>query len=174
MFEVLAFVYRNYWRGDACPGPQQMGRRLSARGFDDEEIRDALHWLDGLSLATQGVALERHADGTSATVLAHASTSSARAVMAPSADAMRVYSVAEQGRLGAHCLGFLGFLEASGALPAGMREIVIERAMAAPGDPVSLDEFKIMAQMVYWSAGVEPDALVRGELCVGATGRLAH
>ena len=46
-----------------------------------------------------------------------------------------------------------------------MREIVIDRAMAAPGDPVSLDELKIIVLMVYWSFGQEPDALVLDELC---------
>ena len=69
MFEVLVYVYENYWRGDACPEPEQLGRKLSAQGFDADEIREALHWLDGLSLATRGVQLQRHADGTSATVL---------------------------------------------------------------------------------------------------------
>ncbi|TAL72551.1 MAG: DUF494 family protein, partial [Burkholderiaceae bacterium] len=29
MFEVLAFVYENYWRGDACPELTQLGRKLS-------------------------------------------------------------------------------------------------------------------------------------------------
>ncbi|MFM2426881.1 MAG: hypothetical protein RL707_707, partial [Pseudomonadota bacterium] len=28
MFEVLVFVYENYWRGDACPELEQLGRKL--------------------------------------------------------------------------------------------------------------------------------------------------
>ena len=87
---------------------------------------------------------------------------------------MRVYSVAEQDHLGAQCLGFVSFLESANVLPAGMREIVIDRAMAAPGDPVSLDDLKIIILMVYWSFGQEPDALVLDELCDAAEGRLAH
>ena len=54
MFEVLVYVYENYWRGDACPEPEQLGRKLSAQGFDADESREELHWLDGLSLATRG------------------------------------------------------------------------------------------------------------------------
>jgi len=27
MFEVLVFVYENYWRGDACPEPHALGPR---------------------------------------------------------------------------------------------------------------------------------------------------
>jgi len=174
MFEVLVFVYENYWRGDACPEPEQLGRKLTAHGFDPDEIRDALQWLDGLSLATQGVQLARHADGDTATVLPHGADAAARP---QSAGAMRVYSPAEQDHLGAECLGFISFLESAGVLSGGLREIVIERAMAAPGDPVALDEFKIIVLMVHWSTGLEPDTLVLDELCEDRdshSGRLAH
>ena len=164
MFEVLVFVYEHYWRGDACPELQQLGRRLSAHGFEPDEIHDALVWLDGLTVAAQSASLDppELQDGTLA------------AGAAQSAGSMRVYSVAEQDHLGAQCLGFVSFLESSGVLPAAMREIVIDRAMAAPGDPVSVDDLKIIVLMVYWSFGQEPDALVLDELCDPADGRLAH
>ena len=87
---------------------------------------------------------------------------------------MRVYSVAEQDHLGAECLGFVSFLESAGVMPPAMREIVLDRAMDAPGDPVSLDDLKIIVLMVYWSFGHEPDALVLDELCDSPEGRLAH
>ena len=170
MFEVLVFVYENYWRGDACPEPEQLGRKLSAHGFEAEEIRDALHWLDGLSLATQGMQIE-HRTKDSATVTLRGAP---EAAMPQSDDAMRVYSQAEQEHLGAECLGFISFLESSQVLPCGLREIVVERAMAAPGDPVALDELKIIVLMVHWSTGIEPDALVLDELCESHEGRLAH
>jgi Smg protein len=170
MFEVLVYVYENYWRGDACPEPEQLGRKLSAQGFDAEEIRDALRWLDGLSLATQGVQLTRHPDGTSATVSLR---SPADAALPASPGSMRVYSTAEQEHLGAECLGFISFLESSRVLPSGMREIVIERAMATPGEPLALDELKIIVLMVHWSTGIEPDTLVLDELCDDLE-RIAH
>lgn len=164
MFEVLVFVYEHYWRGDACPELQQLGRRLSAHGFEPDEIHDALVWLDGLNLAAQSASLETPEPQDNAI----------EAAAAQSVGSMRVYSVAEQDHLGAQCLGFVSFLESSGVLPASMREIVIDRAMAAPGDPVSLDDLKIIVLMVYWSFGQEPDALVLDELCDPAEGRLAH
>jgi Smg protein len=164
MFEVLVFVYEHYWRGDACPELQQLGRRLSAHGFEPDEIHDALVWLDGLTLAAQSASLDPSEPQDSAVQTA----------AAQSLGSMRVYSVAEQDHLGAQCLGFVSFLESSGVLPAAMREIVIDRAMAAPGDPVSIDDLKIIVLMVYWSFGQEPDALVLDELCDPADGRLAH
>ena len=160
MFEVLVFVYEHYWRGDACPELQQLGRKLSAHGFEPDEIHDALVWLDGLTFAAQSASLDPSEPQDSAV----------QAAAAQSLGSMRVYSVAEQDHLGAQCLGFVSFLESSGVLPAAMREIVIDRAMAAPGDPVSLDELKIIVLMVYWSFGQEPDALVLDELCDAADG----
>jgi len=87
---------------------------------------------------------------------------------------MRVFSIAEQDHLGASCLGFLSFLESAGVLPPALREIVVDRAMAAAGDPVSLDQLKIIVLMVYWRFAIEPDALVLDELCDDTEGRLAH
>lgn len=164
MFEVLVFVYEHYWRGDACPELPQLERRLSAHGFEPTEIHQALVWLDGLNLAAQTARLP--GAGTPA---------GAPDAGAPqSTDSMRVYSVAEQDHLGAQCLGFVSFLESSGVLPPAMREIVVDRAMAAPGDPVALDDLKIIVLMVYWSFGQEPDALVLDELCDDSDNRLAH
>ncbi len=166
MFEVLVFVYENYWRGDACPELQQLGRKLSAHGFEPEEIQQALVWLDGLNLAAQNT--RHHGDE------ACASAAPQRPAPRQSPHSLRVYSVAEQDHLGAQCLGFVSFLESAGVLPPAMREIVVDRAMAAPGGPVSLDDLKIIVLMVYWSVGEEPDALVLDELCDGSQGRLPH
>ena len=167
MFDVLVFVYENYWRGDACPELQQLGRKLSAHGFEAEEIHDALVWLDGLNFAAQSIRLSPAPAETSP-------ESSTFPHQDPSARSLRVYSIAEQDHLGAQCLGFLWFLESSGVLPAPMREIVIDRAMAAAGNPMSLDALKIIVLMVYWSFGEEPDALILDELCDDSEGRLAH
>ena len=50
MFEVLVYVYENYWQADACPQLDHLGRKLSAVGFDPEEIAQALTWLAGLNV----------------------------------------------------------------------------------------------------------------------------
>ena len=161
MFEVLVFVYENYWRGDACPELHQLERKLSAHGFEPDEIHDALVWLDGLNVAAQNIELPAE--------------SQAEWAPQPSDAAMRVFSVSEQDRLGAACLGFISFLEGSGVLPPALREIVVDRAMAAGIDgEMPLDALKIIVLMVYWRFGHEPDALILDELCDDSEGRLAH
>jgi len=167
MFEVLVYVYENYWQGSACPEFDRLGRKLMAAGFDAEEIRQALVWLDGLNVAAQGtqVSQPQRADLTAP---------KPTPMQPQSAGSLRAYSVAEQTHLGAQSLGFVSFLESAGVLPPHMREIVIDRAMAAPGEPVTLDDLKIIVLMVYWSFGEEPDALVLDELCDDSEGRLPH
>lgn len=166
MFEVLVYVYENYWRGDACPELARLERKLSAVGFESGEIREALNWLNGLNLAAQGTQWRetQPLQSTPPGLLA--------ALQSPIS--LRVYSVAEQAHLGSICLGFISFLESSGVLPSPMREIVIDRAMIIPEDEVSLDRLKIIILMVYWSLGEEPDALVLDELCDTKIERISH
>jgi Smg protein len=172
MFEVLVFVYENYWRGDACPQWNQLERKLNAVGFEAQEIKDALAWLNGLSQATRNTrgpeAAPAHDDPDTLEQLAD------QQAIGMSAASMRVFTVAEQNRLGAECLGFIRFLESAAVLAPHMREIVVDRAMACGSEPLSLDDLKIIVLMVYWSFGEEPDALVLDELCDDSYDRVAH
>jgi Smg protein len=174
MFEVLVYVYENYWQGDACPELHQLSRKLTAVGFEAEEIEAALVWLNGLNIAAQNTQRGMPEAASTAKGNPEPAPSATPAFQPQSAGSLRVYSVAEQEHLGAQALGFVSFLESSGVLPPHMREIVMDRAMAAPGDPLALDDLKIIVLMVYWSFGEEPDALVLDELCDDADFRVAH
>lgn len=173
MFEVLVYVYENYWQGDACPELHQLSRKLTAVGFEAEEIQAALVWLNGLNIAAQNTQVGLP-DGSAVNAPELALVNTPPGFVTQSAGSLRVYSVAEQDHMGAQALGFVSFLEASGVLPPHMREIVIDRAMAAPGDPLALDDLKIIVLMVYWSFGEEPEALVLDELCDDTEFRVAH
>ena len=162
MFEVLVYVYENYWQGDVCPELPQLGRKLTAAGFEADEIHAALVWLGGLNTAAQS------------TQIYLPKTDHGNDVQAQHPSSIRAYSVAEQDHIGSDALGFISFLESSGVLPPHMREIVVDRAMASPDSPVELDDLKIIVLMVYWSFGQEPDALVLDELCDDTTDRIGH
>ena len=150
MFEVLVFVYENYWRPDACPEHEQLTRKLSAVGFESEEIEDALTWLDGLTQGAQAAA------------------------QAQSARGMRVYTDAERELLGEESIGFISFLESSGVLAPSMREMVLDRAKAAGEAPIDREHLKVIVLMVFWSLGEEPDALILDELSVNTEQRSIH
>jgi Smg protein len=150
MFDVLVYLYENYWRPDACPDHRQLSRKLSAVGFESDEIQEALTWLDGLA-------------------------SSAQAVDAVQGEhSMRVYTAAERELLGDDSIGFISFLESAGVLPPAMREMVLDRVTAIGSGPMDLEELKIIVLMVFWSLGEEPDALILDELFVDPQDRLIH
>jgi Smg protein len=150
MFDVLVYLYENYWRPDACPDAHQLSRKLSAVGFETEEIQDALNWLEGLAATAEACR--------------------------PGSDAgsLRVYTEAESDVLGEESIGFIAFLESAGVLPPTMREMVIDRAMAVGTHRLDLEDLKIIVLMVFWCLGEEPDALVLDELFVAPEERLIH
>jgi Smg protein len=119
-------------------------------GFEQDEIQEALSWLDGLASAAESYAGEQRATS------------------------LRVYSPAEQDMLGEESIGFISFLESAGVLPPPMREMVIDRATAIGAAPLELDDLKIIVLMVFWSLGEEPDALILDELFVAPEERLIH
>jgi Smg protein len=164
MFDVLVYLYENYWRPDACPEPKQLSRKLSAVGFEPEEIQDALRWLDGLADSAQSnVDSPEDADATTA--------SPASSVVLPS---MRIYTEEEREVLNVASVGFLAFLESAGVLPPPMRELVIDRAVAVGAGTMDLEDLKVIVLMVFWSLGEEPDALILDELFVDPEDRLIH
>jgi Smg protein len=152
MFEVLVYLYENYWRPDACPEQKQLQRKLAAVGFESDEIHEALAWLDGL--ATSAEAGHPRGAGTPGS--------------------LRWYSETERERLGEASIGFITFLESAGVLPPPMRELVVDRACAIGAAPIELEDLKIIVLMVFWSLGEEPDALILDELFVAPDERLIH
>ena len=150
MFDVLVYLYENYWRPDACPDHRQLSRKLSAVGFESEEIEEALHWLDGLASNAQAYAGKQQPGS------------------------LRLYSDAESDWLGEAGIGFISFLESAGVLPPPMREMVIDRASAVGAGPIDLEDLKVIVLMVFWSLGEEPDALILDELFVDPEARLIH
>lgn len=165
MFEVLAFVYENFCAEDGCPEPMHLQKKLSAVGFDAEEIADALDWLSGLSNAAR---FAKPAVASAPTV------QHLTGLHLPASDSTRIYSPQEQSQLGSTCLGYLHFLDYAGIVPHHIREVVMERAMAVQDGPVTLEDLKLIILMVFWSFGQEPDALALDELCNGDDIRVVH
>ncbi len=141
MFDILVYLYETYYRPDACPEPAALARKLSAVGFDDEEISEALVWLTDLT--------EMAGSDQAAAVLSTGT---------------RFYVAQEVDILGTQAVGFIQFLESAGVLSATQREIVIERALTLNEAPVSLGKLKVIVLMLLWSQGKEPDALMFDDL----------
>lgn len=143
MIEILVYIFETYGYADACPEqPEQLTRKLSAAGFEESEISDAIAWLADLRRVADAQPPARVADTRS----------------------LRVFTEGEQAKLDAACRGFLLFLESAGVLNASQRELVLERALALPDGEVSLSKFKVIVLMVLWQQQASVDALILDEL----------
>lgn len=145
MFDVLVYLYETYYRPDACPDSEALTKKLSAIGFEDDEIAKALGWLTDLAASANGFSI----------------TDSQQA---PFSSGTRIYVTQEFDVLGTPAVGFIQFLESAKLIDSVQREIIIERALAAGESPVSLDKLKVIVLMVLWSQGKEPDGLIFDEL----------
>lgn len=145
MFDVLVYLYETYYRPDACPDSEALVKKLSAVGFEEEEISKALGWLTDLAETTNEFSM-LHPQQTGFTT------------------GFRIYVDREYDLLGTAAIGFIQFLESAKVINALQREIVIERAMAAAETQLSLDKLKVIVLMVLWSQGKEPDGLMFDEL----------
>ncbi len=142
MFDILLYLYDTYLFSDHFPAPEQLSRKLSAAGFEDDDIGAALNWLAALdTLAPDDVA-----DGV------------------PS---LRCYSDTEVSRLATEGRGFLTFLEGSGLLSAQAREWVIDQAMALEDTEVSADRIKWIALLALWKLNGAGDVLWLEDLVRG-------
>src|SRR6478672_7845547 len=145
MFDVLVYLYETYYRPDACPDSEALVKKLSAIGFEEEEISKALGWLTDLAEATN-----EYSDRYPQQVTFSFGT--------------RIYAQQEYDVLGTEAIGFIQFLESAKVINPIQREIVIERALAVSEPQVSLDKLKVIVLMVLWSQGKEPDGLIFDEL----------
>jgi Smg protein len=142
MFDILLYLYDTYLFSDHFPEPEQLSRKLSAAGFEDDDIGAALIWLEALddlgpSDADEGV---------------------------PS---LRCYSDTEISRLATEGRGFLTFLESSKLLSPRAREWVIDQAMALDDTEVSADRIKWIALLALWKLNGAGDVLWLEDLVRG-------
>jgi Smg protein len=144
MFDILVYLFENYVHADACPESDQLARKLSAVGFEEDEIHEALEWFTGLR-----------------------EVSSQRPDLRSDSTATRFYAEPELARIDVDCRGFLAFLENAGLVNAVSRELIIERAMALSDSALTLNRFKVIVLMVLWQQDAPMDTLILDELLTG-------
>jgi len=152
MFDILVYLFENYYHTELYPDQDALARKLSAAGFEHDDISDALAWLQGLSASETDALPESLAQST----------------------AFRGYAEVEAAKLGVDGRGFLAFLEDAKVLTPLVREIIIDRAMALTEDSVSIEKLKVIVLMVLWSKQHSIDSLVLEELLSDRAQLLMH
>ena len=152
MYEVLVYLFENCQQAELADDRERVARKLSAAGFEDADISEALHWLAGVLRTPR----------TTGAPLPDTRTS------------FRAFAPRELAKLDAQCRGFLITLEQSGILTAETRELVLERSLAASGPSLSLDQLKLIVLMVLWNQKTPTSQLLAEDLFSATQSRLPN
>jgi Smg protein len=152
MYDVLVYLFENCQQAEIADDRERVARKLSAAGFEDSDISEALHWLAGVLRAPYGRS----------------------APLPDSRTSFRAFAPRELAKLDAQCRGFIITLEQSGILTAETRELVLERSLAASGPSLSLDQLKLIVLMVLWNQKTPTSQLVAEDLFSTAQPRLPN
>lgn len=151
MYDVLVYVFENCQQTELAHEAERVAKKLSAAGFEDSDISEALHWLAGVRSGPH-----------------------AGLVNLPDAKrSFRAFAAREAAKLDAQCRGFLLTLEHSGLLDARTRELVIERSLAASGETLTLEQLKLIVLMVMWNQQAPTSRLVAEDLLSASQARMA-
>ena len=142
MYDILVYVFENCQQAELAYDRERVAKKLSAAGFDDSDISEALHWLAGIQRSPQG----------------------ADTVLPDSRTAFRAFAPRELAKLDAACRGFLLTLERSCILTPQTRELVLDRALAAIGDALTLEQLKLIVLMVLWNRQTPTSRLLAEDL----------
>ena len=141
MFEILMYLFESYFDAGSYPEPDKLSRKLSAAGFEDEEISDALTWLSALQ--------QLDPDSYPASI---------------EHTGQRHFAELEIQRICLESRQFLVFSEHNNLITAVEREMIIDRSMALQQENIALDKLKLIMLMVLWNRHQELDPLLIEEL----------
>jgi Smg protein len=141
MFEILMYLFESYFDAGSYPEPDKLSRKLSAAGFEGEEISEALTWLSALQ--------EQNPDSYPAS-LEHAG--------------QRHFAALELKLISDESRQFLLFAEQQQLISAVEREMIIDRSVALNHESLALDKLKLIMLMVLWNRHQDLDPLLIEEL----------
>ncbi|MGQ0544666.1 MAG: DUF494 family protein [Betaproteobacteria bacterium] len=152
MYDILVFLFENCQQAELAFDRERVAKRLSAAGFEDSDISEALHWLAGV-LRSPVAAAEALPDARSS---------------------FRAFAPRELAKLDVECRGFLLTLEHSGILTPHTRELVLERSLAASGQTLTLEQLKLIVLMVLWNQQTPTSRLLAEDLFAATQARLPN
>ena len=141
MFELLVYLFENFYNADIRPDEEILARKLSAAGFEGDEISEALTWLSALQ--------EQNPDSYPEN-LEHAG--------------QRHFAELEFQFISDEARQFLLFAEQQHLISAIEREMIIDRSVALKQENLALDKLKLIMLMVLWNRHQNLDPLLIEEL----------
>ena len=137
MFEVLVYMFENYFEANIRPDQPTLAKELFAAGFDTSDINHAFDWFSKLEAMTSQAAEASEIQSTG----------------------FRVFDEPETIKISSEAISFIIFLEQAAILNATERELIVERALALPQSHIGIDEMRWIVLMALWNHGKTKDYL---------------
>lgn len=135
MFEVLVFMFENYFADQAIPDDDVLEQELSEAGFEKNDILGAFDWYQRMKSMLN----------TSDLHYSHQAT------------ATRVFTKSELKKINTESLGFLMFLQQASVINDMERDLIIDRAMALKQAVITIEEARWITMIALWNQGREKD-----------------
>ncbi|OIR16961.1 protein Smg [mine drainage metagenome] len=151
MFDILLYLFESYFDIGSYPDHDKLSVKLSAAGFEEDDINQALTWLSGLQQLTRAAYPDSiNFSGT------------------------RLYTDFESQRISPEGLRFLAFWEHNKLITPIEREMIIDRVLALGRKNLSLDKLKLIVLMVLWSQHEDLDPMIIEDLLTPADSAQLH
>ena len=150
MYDILVYLFENCQQHEVSDEKERVAKKLSAAGFEESDISEALTWLAGVARGPHRSFAPLPASGA----------------------AFRAYAPKELAKLDADCRGLLIYFEQSGILNPQSRETVIDRALAATGEGLTIEQLKLVVMMVLWKQQTPSSRLIAEDLLSPVGARL--
>lgn len=151
MFEILMYLFESYFDAGSYPEPSKLTRKLSAAGFEGDEINEALSWLS---------ALQQQNPDNYPVAIEHVG--------------IRHFAAVELNAMTAEARQFLCFTHQQGMISTVEREMILDRVVALQQKNLSLDKLKLIMLMVLWNRHKDLDALLIEELLTPLHSKQLH
>jgi Smg protein len=152
MFEVLVFMFENYFANHAQPDSEVLTIELSAAGFAQSDIYGAVSWFDEMkTMLHQPVAIYAHQ---------HTAT--------------RIFADVELKKINTESISFILFLQQAKVINDVERDLIVDRAMALKQEHIQIEEMRWITMIALWNAGREKDYLFVEDAIFNPRGLTIH
>ncbi len=152
MFEVLVFMFENYFANHAQPDSEVLTIELSAAGFAQSDIYGAVNWFDEMkTMLHQPTAIYAHQD-----------------------TATRMFADIELKKINTESISFILFLQQAKVINDVERDLIIDRAMALKQEHIQIEEMRWITMIALWNAGREKDYLFVEDAIFNPRGLTIH
>ena len=152
MFEVLVFMFENYFAHHAMPDSEVLTQELSAAGFAQSDISGAVCWFDEMkTMLNQPPAIYNHQ---------HSAT--------------RIFATLELKKINTESISFILFLQQADVINDVERDLIIDRAMALKQQHIHIEEMRWITMIALWNKGREKDYLFVEDALFNPRGLTLH